>query len=98
MEVDQVELAQGRQSVEQTISETSPIAVYVKGDNSIWLNRQRISNSELKEKGALLHQTYPNVRPQVFHDKKAFFGTYQQVKNELEEAGFEQMDIVLNPG
>lgn len=98
LDVDQVELAQGKTFSNQTVSETSPIAIYVKGDNSVWLNRQKISVSDLKEKAILLRQAHPGVRPQLFHDKKAYFGTYQQVKNGMEEAGFDQMDIILNPG
>ncbi len=98
LDVDQVELALGKVSSNQTVSETSPIAIYVKGDNSVWLNRQRIAISDLKDKAALLRQAHPGVRPQLFHDKKAYFGTYQQVKNGMEEAGFDQMDIILNPG
>lgn len=98
LETDQVELAQGKTTVDQTVSETSLIAVHVKADNSVWLNRQRISVSDLKEKVAMLRLAHPGVRPQVFHDRRAHFGTYQQVKNGMEEAGFEQMDIILNPG
>ena len=98
LDVDQVDLAQGKIASNQTVSETSPIAIYVKGDNSVWLNRQRISVSELTEKAVLLRQAYPEVRPQLFHDKKAYFGTYQQVKNGMEEAGFDQLDIILTPG
>jgi biopolymer transport protein ExbD len=98
LEVDQVELAMGKQTVNQTVSETSPIAVHVKADNSVWLNRQRISIGDLRDRAAALRKAHPGVKPQVFHDKKAHFGTYQQVKNAMEEAGFEQMDIILSPG
>lgn len=98
LEVDQVELAMGKPVANQTVAEASPIAVHVKADNSVWLNRQRIPIGNLKEKVALLKKAHPGVKPQVFHDRKAYFGTYQQVKNAMEEAGFEQMDIVLNPG
>jgi biopolymer transport protein ExbD len=98
LETDQVELAQGKPVPAKTVSETSLITVHVKADNSVWLNRQRISVTDLKSKAAALRQVHPNVRPQVFHDKRAQFGTYQQVKNGLEEAGFEQMDIILSPG
>ena len=40
---------------------------------------------------------FPEARPQVFHDKKAEFGTYQAVKNAAEEAGFSHIDIILKP-
>lgn len=98
LEVDQVELASGKPMSNQTASETSPIGIHVKADNSVWLNRQRISIGDLQVRAVLLKQAHPGARPQVFHDKKAHFGTYQQVKNAMEEAGFEQIDIVLKPG
>ena len=40
---------------------------------------------------------YPQAKPQIFHDKKAHFGTYQAIKNAAEAAGFQQMDIILKP-
>ena len=98
LETDQVELAQGKPVPAKTVSESSSITVHVKADNSVWLNRQRISIADLKGKALTLKQAHPGVRPQVFHDKRAQFGTYQQVKNGLEEAGFDQMDIILSPG
>ena len=75
----------------------SPIAIHVEADNSIRLNKRKVSIQELS---SLLKQekiTYPKARPYLYHDKRARFGTYQSVKNAVEEAGFEQMDIILKP-
>lgn len=99
VEMDKVELAQGSQtSKEMTNSQTSsPIVIHVQKDNQIYLNQQRILISELT---GLLQQKklqYPSAVPQLFHDRTAHFGVYQSVKNAAEEAGFLQLDIVLNP-
>jgi len=33
----------------------------------------------------------------LIHDKQAYFGTYQEIKNAVEDAGFEGMDLLLSP-
>jgi hypothetical protein len=38
----------------------------------------------------------PSAIPFIFHDEKASFGKYQQIKNLLEKIGFDEMDIVLS--
>jgi biopolymer transport protein ExbD len=40
---------------------------------------------------------YPQATPQLFHDRRAQFGTYQSVKNASEEAGFSQLELILKP-
>ena len=44
-----------------------------------------------------LKKNHPREIPRVFQDKNATFGTYQTVKNAVEAAGFEEMDIILKP-
>lgn len=100
LEMDRVELADGPHaslSAASSVQESSPITVHVHQDNTIWFNNQAVSKDDLR---ILLNEAkakYPNVRPQIFHDKKAHFGTYQDVKNAAEEAGFSQIDIILKP-
>lgn len=99
LELDQVELAEGANlpQTTQSVQESSPLAIHVKQDDTIWFNNQRVSPNELTIllKNAKLQ--HPKVTPQVFHDRRAQFGTYQSVKNAAEEAGFAQMDIILKP-
>ena len=100
MELDHVELAEGpavplRGS--QSVQEQSPIIIHVSADNTIKFNNQSVTLSQLTD---LLKQAkirYPAVSPQIFHDRRAHFGTYQAVKNSVEEAGFQQLDIILKP-
>lgn len=101
LELDRVELAEApSKQADRTMEarESGPISIHVDRDNSILFNKRKVKVEEL---AALLKQArknYPNARPQLFHDKRAQFGTYQSVKNVVEEAGFEQMDIILKPG
>lgn len=100
LELDRVELADApAESHENNVSvqETSPITVHVQADNSVWLNKSAVHLKELAAKLKKMKAAYPKTRPQIFHDRKAQFGTYQSVKNALEEAGFKEVDIVLKP-
>ena len=76
---------------------TSPIAIHVHKDNTVSLNNRKIKMVQLSALLIQAHKKYPNARPQLFHDRKAHFGTYQSVKNAAEDAGFHQMDIILKP-
>lgn len=100
LELDRVELAAAPGgSAEGVISvqEKGPLSIHVKKDNSVWLNQEKISIEQLAQRLRLAKANYPKARPQLFHDKQAQFGTYQSVKNAVESAGFEQMDIILKP-
>lgn len=101
LELDRVELADASSNIaySQSISvqEASPIAIHVRQDNVILVNGNPVSIDQLTQYLIQAKQRYPNARPQLFHDKKAQFGTYQSVKNAAETAGFNQMDVILKP-
>lgn len=100
LELDRVELAYAASAApdkSMSVQETSPIAIHVRQDNTIWANGQQVELGQLTEYLVQARKRYPNARPQLFHDKKAHFGTYQSVKNAAEAAGFQQMDVILNP-
>lgn len=100
LELDQIELADGphlQTSQAQTVQESSPIAIHVHKDNTVFLNNHVVTTVQLTEQLKEAKIKYPKIVPQVFHDRNAHFGTYQSVKNALEEAGFSQMEIILKP-
>ncbi|MBA3815158.1 MAG: biopolymer transporter ExbD [Parachlamydiaceae bacterium] len=100
LELDRVELANAAAVIQDksiSVQETSPIAIHVRQDNSIRINGQIIPSEQLVGILKQMKKQYPRDRPQVFHDRKAHFGTYQSVKNATESAGFQQMDVILNP-
>lgn len=96
LDTDHVELAPSGVSRQTAI--TSPqISLIVRADNTIWLRGKQISLAALSKQMAIEKKLHPGQIPQVIHDRRAEFGTYQGVKTALETAGFEQMDIVLRP-
>ena len=101
LELDQIELAKGSpqaKEVSSTIQETSPVVIHVRRDNTILFNKQSVSIEQLKRLLMESKQRYPDSVPLLFHDKKAYFGTYQDVKNAVETTGFKEINVILNPG
>jgi biopolymer transport protein ExbD len=101
LETDRIQLASGAPKEKTqpiTQPEAGPLAIYVHKDNSIWVRSKKVTSDQLllllkQEKNTRPHQT-----PQLFQDKKAEFGLYQTVKNAVEMAGFEELDVILEPG
>ena len=95
LEVDHVHLAPATVSSENHMTGKRPLMIYVKEDNSIWFGQRLVTEKELltllKEK----KKNYPYEVPQIFHDQQATFGTYQAVKGCVEDAGYQQMDVIL---
>jgi len=100
LELDNVKLADAPSTPNDhtlSVQERSPIALHVRQDNTILLNQETVALANLTERLSELKQKYPQANPQLFQDKRAQFGTYQSVKNAAEAAGYNQMDIILNP-
>jgi biopolymer transport protein ExbD len=100
LELDRVELAEAPRThftAPSSVHENSPITLHVHENNTIWFDNRQITLSELAPLLKEAKMKHPEARPQIFHDKKAQFGTYQSVKNAAEEAGFGQIDIILKP-
>lgn len=98
LETDRVDLATGSSlDSKKSAEEKSLIAIHVFDDDSIEMNREPLTLEELREHLALAKRSHPNATPQLFHDKRATFGAYQSIKNAVESAGFDQMDVILKP-
>ena len=95
IEIDQINLATSSESSSKDLPKKSPLTIYVREDDSIWVNNQIIPEINLKSFFKDPRKKYPTTSPQIYHDKKATFGCYQKIKGALESAGFKQMDIIL---
>ncbi len=100
LELDRIELASGDAAPSHLpvrFDDASAIQIYVHEDNQIVFNEQPIELHELCRLVRAERARFPQARVQLFHHKKAHFGTYQSVKNALETAGCTEMDVVLLP-
>jgi len=98
LEMDRIQLPRGASfHAPVHCQDASPIQIHVYADNSLAYNGKKVDLDALSTSLSSAKKQYPSVRPQLFHDKKAYFGTYQSVKNILEACGFDEVDIVLAP-
>lgn len=99
LELDRVQLARGpaKERDRTVVQEGSSLVISVRADNTILVNRELVSPDRLTSLLKTLHAQRPKLIPQLFHDRKAYFGTYQMVKNAVEVAGFEELDVILEP-
>ncbi len=100
IEKDSIELApSGNVATHTPVTpdDQSPIVLQVLSDNSILVCGKKVEIEQLSSIVYDLRQKYPQAKPQLFHDKRASFGTYQIIKNCLESLGFTELDVVLNP-
>ena len=100
LELDQIELANASQNPQETtisVKDSGPITIHVHPDDTIYLNDQAIELIQLTHLLRLEKRKHPNATPQIFHDRRAHFGTYQAIKNAAELAGYDQMDVILKP-
>jgi biopolymer transport protein ExbD len=100
LKFDRIELAIAKEQKkeEQLPSQNrNSITIRVFEDNTITINNREVVEKELLSTLTSLKKNHPKEIPLLFHDKKANFGTYQSIKNAVETAGFDEMDILLKP-
>ena len=100
LELERIQLAEAGvpdDSKVHSVQENSPIAIYVREDDTILLNGEEVAIEELTARLLLARKQFPRSQPQLFQDKNARFGTYQSVKNAVESAGFKELDLILKP-
>ncbi len=96
MNVDRIDLAEGMSTVKQNQID-STIVVQVGADNSYHLNQRSVSLKELSRLLVEAKKAYPEAIPQVMPDKNASFQAYENVRTASKKAGFECIDVNLNP-
>jgi len=99
LELDRVELASAAASPNKhsASSESNSLTIHVHSDNTIWFHGKCVTAGQLTDLLKTSRKQGHHRIPQLFQDKKASFGTYQSVKNAIELAGFEQVDVILKP-
>lgn len=97
LDLDRIQLAEkGAQSEEMvTVSTNRTLKIFVHEDQTIWLGKHLLTLDALAATLIELKKVHPNEIPELYCDEKASFGTYQKIKNAIEAAGFEQLDVIL---
>ena len=97
LNVDEISLSSGGVPKGSTIFDNHhPIKIYVKEDNSIWLANENLDLDRLAYQLKNFHLAYPQAPCELYHDQKATFGTYQNIKKIVEATGFETLNVILH--
>ena len=98
LEIDRVELASGEGlHLPLHQEDADAIKIHVLENNHILINTNPVAQSDLAFCLSNVKKQFPQARVQLLQHKRAHFGTYQSVKNALENAGFKELDVVLVP-
>lgn len=94
LESENVDLAQGGGKEKEAVTGGN-LHIYIRKDDSIWLNKRLVSLKELLPllKDARIKNSA--AIPKIFPDRESSFGAYQEVKNSIESAGYPEMDVIL---
>lgn len=98
LEKDRIELSKNPSTQKAAkIDKTSQISIHVTAQNQIYLNKALVTPAMLQSSLSRLYKTHPDAVPQVYYDKKAYFEFFEPIKYALENAGFSDMDLILEP-
>ena len=74
-----------------------PCKVLIRKDNTIVLGKVVLDLKTFEKKITEIKHKDPKATLLLLPDKGCLFGTFQQVKNAAERAGFDELQIVLEP-
>lgn len=97
VDLDRVDLAPAKQGekTDTAIERSCPIKIYVQNDGAIILQSKPFSLDDFERAMKEFYTIYPSEVPQLYFDQMAPFGLYQRIKNAIESAGFEALDVIL---
>ncbi len=96
LDIESVQLAgKGPEAVSQ--QQKRKIRIFVNKNEQIKINGTQVSEKQLPIVLQELKKTFQNEVPELYQDKLSPFGTYLSIKHALEQAGFEEMDLVVQP-
>jgi biopolymer transport protein ExbD len=100
LELEKLQLADASSANKDTqtlAKEASLVSIHVFPDDTVQINKIPVSTDRLGDLLLEAKNLHPEIIPQLYYDKRATFGTYQSVKNAVELAGFEELDLILQP-
>jgi biopolymer transport protein ExbD len=94
--IDHVELAEvKRKSLQENSGTTAKLTIRVNRDNSIAVNDAKVDMKQLERFLKEYLKAHPEAVPLLLHDRRATFGTYQEIKDLVARCGYMQLDVAL---
>lgn len=94
LRVDKIDLATSTKKESPAVSEFS---LHLFPDGTITLNSKQIPLAKLPLVLQNLKEKNPQITLALFPDKQATFGSFQKIKEIIENVGFEKLDIIVKP-
>jgi biopolymer transport protein ExbD len=99
LEKDKIQLAKQAPGANHSkIEKSSFITIQVNAANQIFINKKLSQIEGIEREFIKLKSLYPDSTPQLFYDKKAYFENFEYIKSSLEKVGFNDLDLVIEPG
>ena len=97
MNVDRISLAESssKNLIQSSMNESENIAICLHENGTISFGEKKIDKHTLKILLFELHKKNNKALPKLFIDKKASFGSFTEVKDLIEECGFESLDLIV---
>ena len=97
LDLDRITLAPGSEHTVEltTLNSQKPIKIYLHKDDTVWIGKHQISLEQMGPTLKEIYKLHPTETPELFPDRFASFGVYQQIKNSVENAGFAELDVIL---
>jgi biopolymer transport protein ExbD len=98
LEKDRIELSQNTSTQKDSkIEKSAKLSIQVTAKNQIFVNKTLCDSKNLDSIFKNHKLLSPETIPQVYYDKKAYFENFEPIKCALENAGFSDMDLILEP-
>lgn len=96
LHVEKLDLPRSGEEITRNAANAS-IRIVVAKNGEFEINRHRVSLKELRFLLKELRLLHPQEVPQLIQDRNSPFGAYIEIKHALETAGFDSMDLVVQP-
>jgi biopolymer transport protein ExbD len=96
LDIESIQLGQkGSEAVGQR--NKRKIRIFVQKNEQIKINDTPVTMKQLPVVLQELKKTFHEEIVELYQDKNSPFGTYLNIKHALEQAGFDEMDLVVQP-
>jgi biopolymer transport protein ExbD len=96
LDIESIQLGQkGSEAVGQR--NKRKIRIFVQKNEQIKINDTPVTMKQLPVVLQELKKTFHEETVELYQDKNSPFGTYLNIKHALEQAGFDEMDLVVQP-
>jgi biopolymer transport protein ExbD len=95
--IDRISLTESssKRLTNSSMNQQEAISIFLHEDGKISVNEKLIEKYKLKILLTQMYKKNSKILPKLFIDKKATFGAFTEIKDLVEESGFESLDLIV---